>query len=956
VKLGVVLSLVFSCITAPSGAPDEVTISCGDATSRLAPYRFERGSANYEDIVSLRSGIKKLGKAMEFGDRIVLFQAGDLVESWPVSDVADVQFQRTRRHKTRSPGCDLTVAYVERLPRDSSWQGHVVTKDGLPVLDSPTDGVQWRPAVGSKVTFRVHVLNAGSADSSKVPISAFVEGKEIKRGTLPPIAPGADQVFEVEWEWREAQSNLRIEIDPQGGLVESLRWNNAFEEPIGALGVCVIVGRGRYAEFSRTPNIVDSYCFEDWLQYQIRTMNELFERSIYPSAKHGIEERVRCDRIIVVEDPVDENQAAQWKAQLKSVSKSAFPEYQALVVLDSLEDKVLPEFVALKVDWNLLRDLGGQLGLIDLHRTDTTPGQCVVRDRFDRYAGRQHLFPWPETMMYTVGPFPFSEVDAGFLNRTRGRPRGAHGSFLYQLPEKIAVEARSNLGRPLADIQVDVFSLQNSGEYAGYIAGFGRGDPMSSSVTGEDGRVWLVNQETPSHRSPDGYELKPNPFGHIACDGSNGLLLLRLRQQDREEFHFLRLFDCNVAFLRGQQREYVHVLKTHFAEHDAPPSPMLVAYSMDERLKKPDQLSLVWPHAAPGLKYPLREYRVYKRLTFAGNDASQWTLAGLIRRDRSGWALTIDQPCFLDDPGAALYPRDTSFAVAAVDRQGVESVVSETTYVPSGGTFGRLAIEGDAAHIALQGENPRLLRWDGNAGTQPFPVQCNDVPGYQPSFAGVTIGADHRIVVADPVNHVLAWYDDRGELNDVMPRRESWPGYPSAKQGEFFEPADVATDTSGRLYVADKGNNRVQILDASGAFSSMLDPDFQFEGPHALGFANGRLCVTDKQGARCRVYDLTIEPPAFMVEADFLIGADRALVGRSGKIYTTGRFKEDGEAGVMVFSPQDKLAKFERVDTEAEMGKLFNPSGMYLYVNAVDEDYAYFVNGFPFDVRRYRIE
>jgi hypothetical protein len=829
-------------------------------------------------------------------------------------------------------------------------------KDGLPSLDLPTEGVQWRPKVGSNVKFRVHVINAGTVRSAQVPISASVDGVEIKQGSLPPIAPGEEQIFEAEWPWREGSSVLRVEIDPKASAPEWLRWNNTFEEPIGALSVCVVVTKDRYDAFSKTPNIVDSFCFEDWIQYQIRTMNALFAASVYPSAPHGIEERVRCDRILLVDDPADEDQSAQWKEPLKAGSKTEFPEYQALLVLESFHEDVLPEFAALKVDWQLLHNLGRQLGLIDLDKTDTTPSQCVVRDRFDRYAGRHHLFPWPETMMYRAGPFPFSETCAGYLNRTRGRPRGVSGSYLYQLPEKIGVEARSNMGRPLADVQVDVFALQSTGEYAGYIAGLGKGDPLSSAVTGEDGRLWLVNQDSPSHRAPDGYELKPSPFGQIVCDGTNGLLLLRLRHQDREEFHFLRLFDCNVAFLRGGQKEYVHVLKTRFAEPDAPASPMFAAYTMEDRVKEPDRLAINWPHAAPNPKRPTREYRVYERLASVGDDASPWTLGGMVRRGREGWALTLDQPCLLDDPHARSYSRDTSFSVTAVDREGVESAVSATTFVPSGGSRPRLAIEGDAAHFVLQGESSRLLRWDGDVGTQPFPVLSIDVKGYHPSMSGVTIGADHRLIVTDPVNHVLAWYDDRGELGEVVPRRDSWPGYPSAKPGEFFQPADIATDASGRLFVADRGNNRVQILDSSGSFQSLLDPEFHFDGPHAVGIANGRLCVTDKLGTRCRVYDISIESPKFVCEAASLIDADRALVGRSGRIYTTGRFKEDGDAGVLVYTPQGESAQFDRIETTAEMGKLFNPSGMYLYVNAIDQDYAYFVNDFPFDVRRFRLE
>src|SRR5262249_1633767 len=154
-----------------------------------------------------------------------------------------------------------------------------------------------------------------------------------------------------------------------------------------------VVARDRYEAYRKTPNIVDSYCFEDWAQYHVHCMNGQFSASVYPSSPQGVLERIRCDRITVVDDLTEYSKAARDSTSSGSPATS--------VIIGSLSPGELSIYSARKVDWPLLKKIGHGLGLIDLRATDTRVDQCRVTDQGDRYAIRQHLFPWPHTLMHT---------------------------------------------------------------------------------------------------------------------------------------------------------------------------------------------------------------------------------------------------------------------------------------------------------------------------------------------------------------------------------------------------------------------------------------------------------------------------------------------------------------------------------------------------------------------------
>jgi DNA-binding beta-propeller fold protein YncE len=948
-----ILFLIMS-VSAAGQAPlgFEGVAGAGDG---LFQYRFDTSARGYSDVVTLKGGRRDIGKALEWAYQVLVFKPDGRPTVYSAADVKEIEFRRVQRHVDCPMLPDLTVAYVERLPRETSWHGRLKNEGGLLVPQGRAEDIVRTPAAGTKTTFRVHVLNAGKTASAEVSCIVSLDGRALTETKVGPLEPGRSQPVETTWDWQDGSHVLRVELDREGRGQEHVRWNNTFEEAVDGQAVAVVVSADRYETYRRHANLVDTFCFEDWVQYHLRCAMGLMRASVYPSSPKGVEERIRCDRILVVEDA---ERTADWMLKLRHGGREdGVSEASAVLVFGRSAADLHDPFATLKVEWPALKELGLQLGLIDLTTTDTRPGDCLVMDFAERYFVGQHLFPNPATLMYAPGPFLLTELEVAYLNAARGKPRGFQGEYLLNLPEHIVLDLRSNAGRPIAGVQVDGFALQHEGEFAGAVAGAGT-DPLYSATTDESGRVELPNLPTPTYSTPNGYTLRPNAFGKIASDGSNGLLLLRMRQtqenETREEFHFLRLTDCHLAWLRGDRDRYdVHLL-TRFPEPDAPLPPPFTLATMDPRDDPLPNLLIQWRTRVSLLE--VEEFRIYKRFGLGADSETPWTLASAVRKVGKQWSLDSPQTYFDPPSDLGRYSPDTRFTITTVDKRGRESGLANPCFIPYRKSVARMAIDTELAFITLTGDGPvQMLRWDTSSGSQPFVVQPRAVRGYTPSFGGIAVTPDHRLVMTDPRNHVIGFYDLSGNLERVSPMRPRWPGFPSDDPGAFYDPADVAVGKDGRIYVADRGNARVQVLSAQGDPLGVVDEGFGFILPHAVAVSNGRLCVTDNAGTRLRIYKLDGEKPMIERQITTLEDADRALVSKSGKVYVTARDLVSDKRGVMVFEPQGE--ELRKLDTMmmGEMGKIFDPVSAYLY-DFQSEDYLYLVNTIPFDLRRIQME
>ena len=111
--------------------------------------------------------------------------------------------------------------------------------------------------------------------------------------------------------------------------------------------------------------------------------------------------------------------------------------------------------------------------------------------------------------------------------------------------------------------------------------------------------------------------------------------------------------------------------------------------------------------------------------------------------------------------------------------------------------------------------------------------------------SGITLYAD-KIFVCDRNNHRIQVFDC--DLSFF----QSFGSFGSGG-GEFDSPLDVTFDTLENMYVADCGNSRVQILDASGRFIHVLGEQ-NLTRPSSLHLCDNYVYVSDWGGNRIVVY------------------------------------------------------------------------------------------------------
>lgn len=119
----------------------------------------------------------------------------------------------------------------------------------------------------------------------------------------------------------------------------------------------------------------------------------------------------------------------------------------------------------------------------------------------------------------------------------------------------------------------------------------------------------------------------------------------------------------------------------------------------------------------------------------------------------------------------------------------------------------------------------------------------------------IHVGPDDTVYLTDRDAHQVLLYDTAGNLQRSLGSRHQ-----AAMQAPFNHPADICVAPSGELYVADGyGNSSVHRFNASGDFiSSFGSPGSgpgQFRVPHSIRVSrDGRVYVADRENNRVQVF------------------------------------------------------------------------------------------------------
>jgi DNA-binding beta-propeller fold protein YncE len=195
------------------------------------------------------------------------------------------------------------------------------------------------------------------------------------------------------------------------------------------------------------------------------------------------------------------------------------------------------------------------------------------------------------------------------------------------------------------------------------------------------------------------------------------------------------------------------------------------------------------------------------------NDCAKSNLAPIMKFDPSGK--------FMVSFGAEIFNFPHGLGV---DRDGNVWATDERASNGKGGTAVKFSPDG------------KVLMTIGKAG-----MPGND-EGYLRGASDIVVAANGDIYIADGhgtgTNDRIVKYSKDGKL------LKAW-GKHGKEKGEFDTPHGIALDSSGRLYVADRVNSRIQVFDADGNFVAEWK---QFGRPSSVAIdKNDVIYVADSQ-------------------------------------------------------------------------------------------------------------
>lgn len=638
------------------------------------------------------------------GVRLLVWDSMDQVggpasKTFLKSQVKDFKLKRDESWDAKPARPDLSVTFIEMTPKLAGLHGRVqyaapwiMKPGGCPEIEDTGDrgylypestvrNVKFQYQPGEEVTLTAHVKNLGFVKSQSFDYVWLIDGVEVKKGTFSkPLLEMQEATFVYKYKWLSGKHTATFKIITKQPEIATI--NNELEDPLWGFSYVFIVSKGRVNMWHQFRSAYGTFSFEDYYRWHIEIMNTLFKASVFPSAPNGIEARVRLDRIVYADDV--------QKAKAERDNGHLIMDQGAWIWEDSPEEIKTGKFGQTNwewrcaTEWSLPHELGHQLGLIDWYAHD-----CDGSDSFKWSDSGQrvvHFQNHPEAMMHWHGPQTFNEVDAGYLNLTWNKPRGHFGDHVFAIPAENYLRVVDVNGQPVPFAKVEVFQrgvkvdpngkpeiqkaitfypIVMDGEYDNEI----RKDPVISGNTDESGMIRLPNRPVRPVKTLNGFELKPNPFGHLTCFAPS-LMMVKVTKFDKPQYFWLEIYDFNVAWLRGQKDRFDQTLRTPYRSASSPLSPTNVTVTkIDE-----DHVKVSWKAPAVSLEqqsYLNRPigYKIYRRVGDMGLNDRPWFVVGTVGKDTTEFVVNIKD-----------YPVDTEwftktqrFAVSSVGDQSVES-------------------------------------------------------------------------------------------------------------------------------------------------------------------------------------------------------------------------------------------------------------------------------------------
>lgn len=461
-----------------------------------------------------------------------------------------------------APRVDLDVTFLRKVPERAF--------DAAPRPPRRFRRRSRAPRRARFVVWRAYVRNRGTLASGRYRYRWLVDGRVVKEGTARSIDPNGEGRVALLLRQR-SPARIRLEVDPNQAIGEVSEGNNAREVLSNALSVGLWVERSfrdyfdrHQHEYQATFGIDDgANSFEDWAQRQIARWNRMLEEAVFPSAPNGGLDRIRLQKVVVVDDGALPLSGGVPTNHPDLSDKTVDMQWGFPGPVDTNFHDRLRGDSAFNVEPSLIHELQHARFLVDAYGMNIHGHQIEVRDD----AG-ERIFPENFNMVRPVSvrglmngtTLEFSEWSVAWLNEyAYQRPlpgwgnTNAHlGVWTYMKtkgirhPRENVLELLDKDGQPVVGARVVAYQAQRR----------------------ESGDMYdkLIDDEPDLVTQTDGLgrvSLGRNPFGLSTVDVNGadyvaGVVFYRVQHAGREHHVWLDLPQVHVAWFRGDQDVAVH--------------------------------------------------------------------------------------------------------------------------------------------------------------------------------------------------------------------------------------------------------------------------------------------------------------------------------------------------------------------------------------------------------------
>jgi hypothetical protein len=640
--------------------------------------------------------------------------------------------------------------------------------------------------------------------------------------------------------------------------------------------------------------------FEDWIQAQIKSMNDNFARSTYTIAPNGCLERVRIDKIQISSPPANDGLAdGRWQFTGDASYGTNF---------------------ANRVDGGLIHELMHQLGIIDLYNLPVSPAHNAVVTPDGLPCGMSFGFGRPGIMAggdiapHTPGssqtmPEYCTSHDVGGLNSHVGYKRGYYGEYMFDIPTNNYLQILDAAGQPAANVTVRVF--QGGGGAMGATA-------VSTTTTDPNG-LCLIPNRAPYQvvTTATGHTEKANPFGTINVVGQNGTLLFEMSRPGGDfDYRYICITQFNVAYWAGNHDSWTYTVNSRLASGTLPRITTM-AGAIDTT-----SVRLTWPAIPGAVSYKL--YRASAYLNRADDPThayENWTYKLLRNTSLLAWT---DSTRF----------ETSRYAVAPVAADGTEGPLSNRIFAPNLINPWGIAVLSNNQRVILDPQNGfafLLMGPDGvyicNTGSEHNHVEYSHFVAIDRTL--------NRMLTAHPTDYYGGPHSIRvTDVQGNLPVTDY--GTLGTGNGQFNNPCGVAVDDAGRIYAVDNGNSRIQILNSGGGFLTKFGTagasNGQFSDPQGIAVvksgATYKLYVCERGNHRVQILSYTpaTNTVAYvgLLTGHSFIQPTGVAVATDGTVYVT----DSSSSSVEEYSPAGAWRKTYRTPRAPYVGNLLGPTGI----------------------------